>query len=71
MQNEEHGHQKGDETAEGRLSNDLSNLVAQWEELGIDPDDFLKCGKCHKWFRDLTEGTDPPIAEEDYCTCEQ
>jgi hypothetical protein len=32
------------------LSTDLGNLVAQWQELGIDPDAFVTCANCHKIF---------------------
>jgi len=48
----DYGKQEGDETPEGQLKNDLGNLVAQWEELGIDPDDFVKCATCGEYFVD-------------------
>lgn len=32
------------------LSSDLSNLSAQWEELGIEPDAFVTCARCHRIF---------------------
>jgi hypothetical protein len=37
---------------EAHLTSDLAGLVEEWEELGIDPDDFVKCGVCHKYFVD-------------------
>lgn len=52
MADEVMGWQRGDATPEGRLSNDLGNLAAQWEEIGIDPDDFLKCAGCHEFMFD-------------------
>lgn len=65
----EAGTQEGDETPVGQLANDLGNLVAQWEELGIDPDDFLKCAQCHKFMRELVEGTEPVLTEDELCHC--
>lgn len=35
-----------DDVPEGRLINDLGNLVAQWQELGIEPDAFVTCSVC-------------------------
>lgn len=44
-------------TPEGQLGNALINLASQWEEMGIDPDDFVKCGACHEYFVN-EDGTD-------------
>lgn len=41
-----------DDTPEGALQNDLGNLLAQWQELGIDPDDFVKCAQCGEYTLD-------------------
>lgn len=35
-------------TPEFRLTDDLGSLVDEWEKLGIDPDDFLTCSRCHE-----------------------
>jgi hypothetical protein len=64
-------------TPEEHLSSDLHNLAIGWQEQGIDPDDFLKCGKCHKWMRDCVSAEDevvdgvllPGIPDEDCCSC--
>lgn len=64
-------------TAEEHLSSDLGNLALGWQELGIDPDDFLKCGRCHKFMRDLVSDKDeivdgellPGIPDSETCQC--
>ena len=53
-----------DSTPHGALKNDIINLVAQWEELGIDPDDFVKCGKCHEY-------TVTQMGDDRECACER
>jgi len=64
-------------TPEEQLGSDLVNLAIGWQEIGIDPDDFLKCGDCHKWIRDLVPIEDgevdgeflPGIPDADCCNC--
>lgn len=41
-------------TPEGALQNDLGNLVAQWQEHGINPDDFVRCAQCGEYNVDET-----------------
>lgn len=36
-------------TPAGALQNEFGNLVAQWQELGIDPDDFVRCAQCGEY----------------------
>lgn len=43
-------------TPEFRLSSDLISLSEKWQKLGIDPDDFVRCGKCHEFFVDEDGG---------------
>lgn len=38
----------------------LHDLTAGWEDLGIDPDDFIRCSVCGGFLL----GDDPPV-----CTC--
>lgn len=52
-----------------QLGGDLANLAMGWMELGIDPDDFLKCAVCHKFFRDLVEDLPDPPGEDELCAC--
>ena len=59
----EREHREGESPTEA-LANDLLDLVAQWEELGIDPDDFVKCGKCHEYM--VTQ-----MGDERSCACER
>jgi hypothetical protein len=35
-----------------QFEGDLSGLRMRWAELGIDEDDFVKCGVCHEYFFD-------------------
>ena len=37
---------------EQQLTGELMRLTDEWEKLGIDPDDFVKCGVCHEYFVD-------------------
>ena len=52
-----------------KLAGELMRLTEEWEKLGIDPDDFLRCGKCHKFIYDLVKDTDPPVARGECCEC--
>lgn len=54
---------------ETELTNDMAHLAEGWEALGIDPDDFLRCSACSRFIRELAEGTDPPLADHEYCVC--
>jgi hypothetical protein len=54
-------------TPEEQLEADMTSLAMKWQELGIDPDDFLRCYVCHKFFPLLVEGQDVP--EEELCKC--
>lgn len=65
-------------TPEEHLTSDLHNVAMGWVEIGIDPDDFLKCGVCHKWMRDCVDSEDvttadgiflPGIPDSACCTC--
>lgn len=52
------------------LQSDLANLALGWIELGIDPDDFLRCGTCHKWITGIGIEEDPDIdVATDMCEC--
>lgn len=61
------------------LGSDLGHLAMGWQELGIDPDDFVKCGRCHRWIRELVSTEDeifdgellPGIPDSECCTCEE
>jgi hypothetical protein len=55
---------------ETHLLSDMAGLVGKWEELGIDADDFLRCGACHKFIASLVEGTEPPLGADELCDCE-
>ncbi len=70
---------EGQFTPEEHLRGDLYNLSIGWQEVGVDPNDFLKCGKCHKWIRDLVDREDvttkdgeflPGIPDEACCSCD-
>jgi Ribbon-helix-helix protein, copG family len=37
---------------EEQFGAELTTLATSWMELGIDPDDFLKCALCHEFFVD-------------------
>lgn len=37
---------------EEQLGSDLAGLAMKWRELGIDPDDFVKCAECGQYFVD-------------------
>ena len=39
-------------TPEEALRSDLARLAQGWEDLGIDPDDFVRCGTCHEFLVD-------------------
>jgi hypothetical protein len=39
-------------TPEERLQMDLVRLGWAWQEEGIDPDAFVRCGTCHEYFVD-------------------
>jgi len=56
---------------ETHLLSDLAGLADKWVELGIDPDDFLRCATCHKFFADLVEGTEPAVEPDELCDCEE
>jgi hypothetical protein len=58
------GEHEADFILEEQFSGDLTMLAMAWQELGIDPDAFLKCGKCHAYFID-EHGNDIP------CQCER
>lgn len=34
-------------------------LVTQWQQLGIDSDDFIRCALCHELFFDPDNGFEP------------
>jgi hypothetical protein len=46
---EEH---EGEFTPEQQLEAELAGLTMSWQELGIDPDDFIKCALCHEFMFD-------------------
>lgn len=48
------------------LSVDLAKLPAQWEALGIDPDDFVRCAECRLIIRGFEIEGDQ---EKDICHC--
>ncbi len=52
---------------ETALTSDLMGLAEEWEKLGIDPDDFCRCGKCHRFFADMKLESDP--VDMLYCEC--
>jgi hypothetical protein len=54
---------------ETQLTSDLAHTAEEWERLGIDPDDFLRCGRCHRFIPSLVEGTEPPVDSDDLCEC--
>lgn len=39
-----------DDELRDKIRSDLGDLVAQWQELGIEPDAFVTCGACHRIF---------------------
>lgn len=45
---------------ETQLAAGLHDLAARWDELGIDPDDFIRCAACGGFLL----GDDPPV-----CAC--
>jgi len=51
-------HEK-DFTPEEHLNADLTSLAMSWTELGIDPDDFLKCALCHEIMFDPANHGEP------------
>lgn len=55
---------------EQQLTGELMRLTDEWEKLGIDPDDFVKCSRCHLYIRDLVEGTEPPLDLSELCNCQ-
>jgi hypothetical protein len=50
-----HAHEQ-DFTPEEHLTGDLLSLGMAWQELGIDPDAFLRCAVCHEYMID-SDGT--------------
>lgn len=54
---------------ETHLLSDMAGLAAGWEEIGIDPDDFLRCATCKKFIEELVVGTEPPVEPDDMCRC--
>jgi hypothetical protein len=52
------------------LLNDLAHRMQEWEALGIDPDDFLRCCHCHQFIAELVEGTKPALGPNELCTCD-
>jgi hypothetical protein len=55
-----------DHADQADLRDDVFGLVRKWEELGIDPDDFLRCARCHRFFPGMLDEVD---ANEELCTC--
>jgi hypothetical protein len=55
---------------EAELGADMMRMHEGWEELGIDADDFLKCARCHRFIKELVEGTEPPLQENELCMCD-
>lgn len=51
-------------TPQDELALDLISLVHGWAKLGIDPDDFVKCSRCHEYWVD-EEGAPR------HCQCER
>lgn len=64
MGNHHHIPRADGNTPEGALQNDLGNLVAQWQELGIDPDDFVRCGQCGEYTID-------ELGDDRMCACDR
>ena len=59
--------EEADERVSDDLTTDLGNLIPQWEELGISPDDFVRCGVCHRVLNFAALPED--FAEGDVCGC--
>ncbi len=43
---------EGDFTIQEQLTGGLVGLAMSWQEMGVDPDSFLRCGACKEFFID-------------------